>query len=97
MIISRSVCRYRARRRDQTPLINRIKEIAAARVRYDYQRVHILLRREGWRVNRRGYTASIGWKAYRCFNDALAVIVQRCNAAGRLARKRGTSAGAWIS
>ena len=29
----------------------RIKEIAAARVRYGYYRIYILLRREGWRVN----------------------------------------------
>ena len=53
MMISRSVYHYQARRRDQTPLVNRIKEIAAARVRYGYQRVHILLRREGWLVNRK--------------------------------------------
>ena len=31
----------------------RIKEIAAARVRYGYPRIHILLRREGWLVNRK--------------------------------------------
>lgn len=29
----------------------RIRDIAAARVRYGYRRVHVLLRREGWRVN----------------------------------------------
>jgi hypothetical protein len=29
----------------------RIKEIAATRVRYGYRRIHVLLRREGWRVN----------------------------------------------
>ena len=29
----------------------RIKEIAAVRVRYGYKRIHVLLRREGWRVN----------------------------------------------
>jgi transposase InsO family protein len=31
----------------------RIKEIAAARVRYGYTRIHVLLRREGWVVNRK--------------------------------------------
>ena len=29
----------------------RIREIAETRVRYGYLRIHILLRREGWRVN----------------------------------------------
>ena len=29
----------------------RIKEIAAVRIRYGYKRIHILLRREGWKVN----------------------------------------------
>ncbi|GEL44845.1 transposase [Methylorubrum extorquens] len=29
----------------------RLKELAAARVRYGYRRLHILLRREGWAVN----------------------------------------------
>lgn len=51
MMISRSLYHYRSRRSDQAPLVTRIKEIAAARVRYGYQRVHVLLRREGWVVN----------------------------------------------
>jgi putative transposase len=29
----------------------RMREIAAVRVRYGYQRIHVLLRREGWLVN----------------------------------------------
>jgi putative transposase len=29
----------------------RIREIAETRVRYGYRRIHILLRREGWRIN----------------------------------------------
>lgn len=29
----------------------RIKEVAAVRVRYGYKRIHVLLRREGWRIN----------------------------------------------
>ena len=35
----------------QTALRMRLKELAAARVRYGYRRLHILLRREGWAVN----------------------------------------------
>ncbi len=29
----------------------RIKDIAATRVRYGYRRIHVLLRREGWKIN----------------------------------------------
>lgn len=49
--ISRSVYGYRSRARDARPLVQRIKEIAATRVHYGYRRVHVLLRREGWRDN----------------------------------------------
>ena len=37
--------------RDQTPLRTRIRALAHARPRYGYLRIHVLLRREGWRVN----------------------------------------------
>jgi len=43
--------RYRSHRRDDRALRQRIVEIAETRVRYGYRRVHVLLRREGWRVN----------------------------------------------
>jgi putative transposase len=45
-----SVC-YRSIRPTQEPLRARIREIASIRVSYGYRRVHVLLRREGWRVN----------------------------------------------
>ena len=47
----RSSHRYRGRRRDQTPLRMRLKELALARVRYGYRHLHVLVRREGWMVN----------------------------------------------
>lgn len=37
--------------REAKPLIMRIKEITATRVHYGYRRVHVLLRREGWKDN----------------------------------------------
>jgi putative transposase len=49
----RSSQRYRATRGDQASLRLRIREIAAVRIRYGYPRIHILLRREGWAVNRK--------------------------------------------
>jgi putative transposase len=51
MNLSMSVYYYRSRRDPDTALRARIKEIAATRVRYGYQRIHIFLRREGWHVN----------------------------------------------
>jgi putative transposase len=49
--VERSTYHYRCRRAGQAQLSERIKEIAATRVRYGYRRIHVLLRREGWRVN----------------------------------------------
>ena len=46
-----SGCRYRSQARDQAPLHQRLRELAAVRVRYGYRRLHVLLGREGWRVN----------------------------------------------
>jgi putative transposase len=37
--------------KDQTRLRTRLRELAAARPRFGYPRLHILLRREGWHVN----------------------------------------------
>lgn len=49
--VPRSTCRYRSRASDQTALRLRLRDLAAARVRYGYRRLHVLLQREGWRVN----------------------------------------------
>jgi putative transposase len=49
--MSRSLFSYRARRAGQEGLRQRMRELAHARPRYGYRRVHVLLRREGWRVN----------------------------------------------
>lgn len=53
MELCRASARYRVRRHDQSVLVRRIREIAASRVRYGYLRIHVLLRREGWKVNRK--------------------------------------------
>lgn len=49
--VPRSSCRYTSQARDQSPLRQRLKELATTRVRYGYRRLHVLLRREGWPVN----------------------------------------------
>src|SRR5262249_7867113 len=56
---ARSTMLYRSVRPDQAPLVGRIREIAQTRVSYGHRRVHVLLRREGWKVNvKRGYRLS---------------------------------------
>lgn len=45
----RSTYHYKSRRSGQAALETRIREICHARVPYGYRRVHVLLRREGWR------------------------------------------------
>jgi HTH-like domain len=55
----RQACRVRSRTvsssqsiaRDSNAIIMRIKEITQTRVLYGYRRVHVMLRREGWRDN----------------------------------------------
>jgi putative transposase len=49
--LSRSVQRCRSVADDQAPWRQRLRDLAAARVRSGYRRLHVLLRREGWRVN----------------------------------------------
>ena len=59
--VSCSSQRYRKRADPQVVLRVRLKELAAARVRYGYRRRHILLRREGWEVNHK--------RTYRIYRD----------------------------
>jgi putative transposase len=51
LVTEPSTYHYKTRRTGQASLCNRMKEIAATRVRYGYRRIHVLLRREGWPVN----------------------------------------------
>jgi putative transposase len=68
--VPRSTCRYRSQAEDQTPLRVRLRDLAAARVRYGYRRLHILLRREGWQVNHK--------RVYRLYREeGLGIRVKR--------------------
>ena len=51
LAVGRSTHRYQSCKDEQLPLRSRLRELAAARVRYGYRRLHILLQREGWPVN----------------------------------------------
>jgi putative transposase len=50
---SRAAWYRRSRARDQTALRRRIRELALSRPRFGYLRIYVLLRREGWPVNRK--------------------------------------------
>lgn len=53
VLLQYSTFHYRAHRPDDTPLRSRLRELAQARQRWGYLRLHILLRREGWLVNKK--------------------------------------------
>jgi putative transposase len=68
--VARSSYRYRSQAADQTALRLRLRDLAAARVRYGYRRLHILLRREGWHVNHK--------RIYRLYREeGLGIRVKR--------------------
>jgi putative transposase len=57
----RSTLYYKSRRDEQAVLRQRIREIAETRIRYGYRRIHVLLVREGWKVNAK--------KVYRLYKE----------------------------
>ena len=50
---ARSTIRYRSKREPQEELRTRIRALAAERPRWGYRMLHMVLRREGWAVNRK--------------------------------------------
>ena len=50
---ARSSFRYQSRRDPRAELRVRLRDLAASRVHYGYQRLWVLLRREGWIVNKK--------------------------------------------
>ncbi len=67
--ISRSLYRYRSPRAPCARLRDRIEQIAAAKRRYGHRRIHVLLRREGWRINRK--------LTYRLYREAGRAVRRR--------------------
>jgi len=53
MGFARSTARYQSMRPPQEELCGRIRQLAGERPRWGYRRIHVLLRREGWVVNRK--------------------------------------------
>ena len=77
----RSVLRYRSKADPQTELRMRLKELATARVRYGYERLCTLLKREGWRVNRK--------RIYRLYKEEGLNIRAKTPRRRRASRYRG--------
>ena len=53
VMLAKSMFYYKPHRREDTAVRERIKEIAETRVRYGVNRIHVLLRCEGWRDNKK--------------------------------------------
>jgi putative transposase len=78
--ISRSLYAYRSRRPDSLRVRERICDLAGKKRRYGYRRIHLLLRREGWSINRK--------RTYRLYREAgLAVRRRKRKRIGPFERK----------
>ena len=74
-----STNRYRSRKDEQELLRKRLRELAEVRPRWGYRRLHILLVREGWKVNHK--------RVHRlCAEEGLQVPVKRRKKLVSLAR-----------
>jgi len=75
--MARASLRYQGHRDPQEALRMRMRELAAARVRFGYRRLTVLLRREGWSVNAK--------RIYRLYTEEGLTVrtKRRTKAAGR--------------
>lgn len=78
MMLQRASWYYRSRKDEQAALRMRIKEIAAVRIRYGYLRIHVLLKREGWKINHK--------RVYRLYRE------EGLNLRAKRSRKRVSAA-----
>lgn len=67
--ISRSLYRYRSRRVGDDEVRTRMHEIAVEKRRYGYQRIHVVLRREGWLINHK--------RTLRLYREAGLAVLRR--------------------
>jgi putative transposase len=80
MRLSRSRWHHRSSRPSDTPLRERLKELAGLRPRWGYQRLHVLLRREGHRVNHK--------KVLRLYREEGLAVARRRRRTKRVATAR---------
>jgi putative transposase len=67
--ISRSLYRYKSTRPDDKALTERLTTLAGQKRRYGYRRLHVLLCREGWLINRK--------RTYRVYHAAGLMVRRR--------------------
>jgi putative transposase len=67
--ISRSLYRYESRRADDAALTERLTALAGQKRRYGYRRLHVLLCRKGWVINRK--------RTYRVYHEAGLMVRRR--------------------
>ena len=67
--LHRSTCRYASRRYDDPKLVRRLQQIAKERPRFGYRRVHAMLLRDGYAVNRK--------RVYRIYKAAGLAVKRR--------------------
>jgi putative transposase len=65
----RASVRYQAKRPDDAPLSERLRALAHERRRFGYRRLHVLLRREGYGVNRK--------RIYRLYREERLMVRKR--------------------
>jgi putative transposase len=76
--LQRSTCRYASQRQDDPKLVVRLRQIAEERPRFGYRRVHALLVRDGYAVNRK--------RVYRIYKAAGLAVRRRNRRKLRAAR-----------
>ena len=82
---------YRSQARDNSVLRQRLRELATARPRFGYQRLHILLTREGWLVGRK--------RVHRLYKLEGLQVRMRVRRRKRISLQRGPAVGSiglWI-
>jgi putative transposase len=67
--ISRSLYHYESTRPDDKELVERLTALAGQKRRYGYRRLHVLLCREGWQINRK--------RTYRVYRAAGLMVRRR--------------------
>ena len=80
MAFARSTVRYDSVADSQTALRIRLRDLAMSRVGYGYRRLHILLWREGWKVNHK--------RVYRIYREEGLVIRRKPPKRSRACLKR---------
>jgi putative transposase len=94
--ISRSGARYVSSRGGDEELRERLRQLAAARRRFGYRRLHVLLRREGEVVNHKRVYRLYREEACPCASDVVREWPRKHGCRSRRQQLR-TGSGVWTS